>query len=171
MKYLLVLLLCSSVFAAPYRVGESVANKCWEDALGKKTCLSDFKGETAVLLFNAGWCGPCNDEFKGIVKAMEKYSPPLKHEVVFLSLSCDGWSNGSGPSVSFLKEWDAKFRLSNGKPTFLVLASPRDCGRDFFSSPSIPNVAIISETGHLNWKGIGPSYKKISEEINWAVKP
>jgi thiol-disulfide isomerase/thioredoxin len=166
------IILTVSSYAGLSRVGDPVPNMCWEDSAAKKHCLSDFKGKTAVLLYNAGWCGPCNSEFKGLPSAVAKYAGGIGgHEVVFLSLSCEGWSSGSAPSGKFLEEWKAKHGLGSAKADFLVLASPRDCGREFFTSGSIPNVAIIAETGHLNYKGIGPSLKKLVDEIDQAMKP
>jgi len=125
-------------------------------------------GFASVLLFNAGWCGPCNAEFKELVPAMEKFAG--KH-VVFISLSSDGYGSGSGADEKFLKSWDAKFGMGKAKASWVVAASPHNAGQDYFKSPSIPNVVILGADGKVFWKAISPGVRAISAKVESVLKP
>jgi len=123
-------------------LGQSVPNLCWHNAEDRAFCIDDYKTKVRVLLYSTGWCPNCNEEMEKLVPMVAQFK---EKDVVFLSLSAEGWKVGALPSQSFLKEWRQKFRIP-----FPVLASPRDPGRNFFEPPiTIPNFAIVNKRGKL----------------------
>ncbi len=162
MKHILAICLITIAFGpsafAVYNVGDTVENICWKDHQNKDVCLKDLKG-VKVLLYNAGWCGPCNQEFQELSPQVKKYDGKA---VNFISLSCSGWSHGSSPTQDFLKEWKQEHNLS-----FTVAASPRDCGK-LFIPPTIyiPNVAIIDADGKLALAEIDPGVSGVFSKVD-----
>ena len=149
---------------AVYEVGDAVENLCWKDAEEKTLCLEDeaLKPTVKVLLYNAGWCPPCNDELSEIAPRVTEFAGK---PVTFLSLSASGWQHGSEPTMQFLKEWAAKHKI-----TFPVLASPKDAGKKFIAPPIyIPNVAIVGKDGKLTYKAINPGVDVILDEVRSAL--
>jgi len=165
MKKLLLSLLLSAPAFGIYSVGDKPANTCWKDMNDATVCLDDNAGKVRVLLFNAGWCGPCNSEFAELTRRTRKYAGK---NVVFISLSAEGWTGGSSPNQQFLREWATKHGLDKAAATFIVAASPRNAGRDYFSSPSIPNVAVIDSSGAITYKAIAPGLTKLTYEVDKA---
>ncbi len=100
-------------------VGDQPKNYCWTDMNNAQVCLEDaaHKDSVRVLLYNAGWCGPCNTEFSTLASATNKFKGK---PVVFISLSSDGWSRGAGASSNFLKEWFTRHRLNTAQASFIV---------------------------------------------------
>lgn len=147
---------------ALYRVGDTVSNRCWQNEQGQTVCLGDFSDHVRVLLYNAGWCGPCNHEFQELVPRVAAYKDK---PVAFLSLSSSGWNYTAPADATFLKSWQQKFQIP-----FPVLASPQDPGRDFFSAPYyIPSVAILSLTGKLRFAKVNPGVDSILQEVDNAL--
>jgi hypothetical protein len=142
-------------------VGDKAPNYCWKDVDDNKLCLEDMC-HVRVLLYNTGWCGPCNNEFKSLAAATAEFSGK---PVTFISLSAAGWTSGSTPDRKFLQEWQTKHKLNLALANILVAGSPHDAGKDFFSSPSIPNVVIVDPAGEVAWKAIGPDFRDVLAEV------
>ena len=162
-RYLAIALLVLSVQAfAVYEVGDTVTNLCWKDAEDKSVCLDDYKDNVRVLLYNAGWCGPCNTEFQELRHRQDEFEgQPVK----LLSLSSSGWRNGSKPDATFLKSWQQKHGVK-----FPVLASYKDAGKNFIKGPIyIPNVAVIDASGKLSYAAVNPGVEKIFAEVKKAL--
>lgn len=162
-------LFCSPLFALT-EVGDKPKSYCWTDVANQKVCLEDpihdFK--VRVLIFNAGWCGPCNSEFAHIDQEMAKFKDK---NVVFISLSCEGWNSGSKPDQKFLTEWQTKHKLASPKASFVIAGSPRHCGGDFFGEDTgIPNAVVIDTMGMVAYKEVGPNTQTLIKEIE-AVLP
>lgn len=146
-----------------FGVGDTPTNYCWMDVDDKKVCLEDdFGYAVRVLLFNAGWCGPCNDEFGDLEKATAEFK---NKQVYFISLSSEGWNRPSRADRTFLQEWRDKHGLDKAAANFVIAASPRHSGEDFFNSPGIPNVVIIDTRGKVAYKAINPGVDKIVQEV------
>lgn len=154
---------------AIYKLGETPADKGWADASGKIHKLSETRGKVSVLLHSAGWCRPCNEEIKSLVPKSEREF--AGKDVVFYSLSCDGWKNASGVTKDFLLEWDKAYSISACKANWLVLNSMRDCGKSYFRPGSgIPNVAILDKDGKLVFSGVGPSPEAVISTVKKYLK-
>lgn len=140
---LLIALLFTQVCFASYKVGDTVPNLCWKDSRDKSHCLNDEKTQTKILLYNATWCKPCQAEFAELSRRI------LKRNVIYYSLTCDNVLSSNG-----LSRWEKLFNLeAHG---IKALASPRDCGRDFLGSGSIPAVGVIGSDGRLKSFAINP---------------
>jgi thiol-disulfide isomerase/thioredoxin len=150
--------------SALYEVGDTPAGKCWNDLQGSSICLNDpsIEFQVRVLLFNAGWCGPCNSEFQSIVQDTDEFAG---RPVTFISLSAAGWSRSASPDKTFLNDWSTTHKLDKATASFIVAASPRDAGRDYFASPSIPNVVIIDALGKVAYKGINPGMHAVAARV------
>lgn len=142
---------------AKYEVGDTVSDKCWDQLGGTKFCLKDAKDTVRVLLYSAGWCGPCNSEFQELVPKVREYPG-----VTFISLSASGWSSSSMPSQKFLGEWKSRHSIP-----FVVAASPRDSGKDFFSPPFyIPAVVVIDKNDRVAYKAVSPGVSALLREVD-----
>ena len=147
---------------ALYNVGDSVSNLCWKNHEDKTVCLDDNKGEVHVLLYNAGWCGPCNDEFNDLVPKVGEFD---KKAVKFISVSAEGWSRSSKPDVTFLKSWKKKHAIP-----FQVTGSYRDFGKNFFAPPQyIPAVVILDAKGKVHSAEVNPGADAIIREVRKLV--
>jgi len=146
---------------AVYNVGDPVSNLGWTDDQGQVVHLQDdgIKDTIRVLLYNAGWCGPCNNEFDELRDQWAQFDG---QPVTFISLSAQDY-NHKAPDQSFLQSW----RSAHGIPANVyVAASPNDYGSEFETPPLyIPNVAIINRDGTLAYKATAPGADAIVQEV------
>ncbi len=162
---MLIFLFSNHSLIALTEVGDKPKNYCWTDVAGQQVCLEDKTHDFAVrvLLFNAGWCGPCNSEFATIGSDMAKFK---EKNVVFFSLSCEGWNYGAAPNQTFLTEWSTKHRLAQAQAQFVVAGSPRHCGGDFFGAGTgIPNAVVVDTMGEVVFKKEGATVSQITKAI------
>ncbi len=160
----LVALFFSFQAFAVIEVGQPVPNQCWTTDSGSSVCLDQVPNAVHVLLFNAGWCGPCNQEF-------DEFSPRVGEfdgkPVVFLSLSASGWTNPSTPDATFLGAWRTKHHIP---ASVFVSASPKDAGKAFFTPPLyIPNVVIVDQQGNLAYKAVEPGVDEMFAQIHKLI--
>lgn len=161
---LLAFVLSFPAFGAVYKIGDTVSNLCWKDHEDKTVCLDDTKGDIHVILYNAGWCGPCNTEFKELVPQVGEFD---KKKVTFISMSAEGYSRGAKPDATFLKAWKKKHAIP-----FPVTGNQRDFGKDFFSPPNyIPNVVILDANNQLTYKEVNPGADAIMDEVRSMSPP
>lgn len=150
--------LCSQAFGV-FQVGDLIPNQCWKTSEETQFCLRDAQGSVRVLLFNAGWCGPCNSEFEELVPRVSEFQGK---PVSFISLSASGWSQSQSPDTKFLTEWKDKHEVP-----FVVAGSPKDAGKQFFEPPLyIPSVVILDAMGNLTYKQVNPGVDKMFKEVN-----
>ena len=143
-----------------YEVGDTVGEMCWKDVTERTVCLSDAANNIRVLLYNAGYCPPCNQEFAELVPKVSQFN---NQPITFISLSEAGWAGGLKPNTQFLQEWKAKHQIP-----FMVAASPRD-GGIAFGAEDIPNVAIIDKQNKLVYKASLPGAEMILLEVRRAL--
>lgn len=172
MKTILFCLIAAFPAFGIYKIGDTPKNVCWnvaELAAPAKVCLNDATklGEVQVLLFNAGWCVPCQQEFKELVPAMEAFAGKRIH---FISLSCEGWNHGDSPARLFLEQWHLWHKIDKAKAQWYTAASPRNAGNDYFNGPSVPNVVILNAAGKVAYKAINPGVREIARQINKILK-
>lgn len=140
------------------QIGDLVPNKCYANVEGTETCLRGSQGTVRVLLFNAGWCGPCNEEFDQLSTRVKEFDGK---PVTFISLSASGWTQAEAPTQTFLKEWKDKHKVS-----FEVCASPKDAGKQFFEPPLyIPSVVILDGFGNLTYAEVNPGINAMFAEV------
>lgn len=152
---LLAALFITSLSHALYKNGDMVGNYCWKDSKDKSHCLKDDAGKTRILMFSAGWCMPCRQEFAELAKHNIR-----QKGIVHYSLSCEGNKSASIPSPEFLNGWDKAYNLS--PRGIKVLSSPRDCAKDFDGGGMIPSVAVIGPDGRLREFAVAPG-------VNWIL--
>jgi len=153
---------------ALFGVGDKPTNYCWKDSQDAQICLEDpdLQNRVRVLLYNAGWCGPCNDEFGDIKDATDEFEGKL---VTFISLSSEGWNYGSRADKKFLNDWRTTHKLDQAKASFVVAGSARDAGKDFFKDTYIPNVVVIDLNGEVAYKAINPGVSAIAAEVRKLI--
>ncbi len=153
-----MMVLAATNAIALVNVGDAMPLLKWQDVNEKLITSDDNKGSVQVLLYNGGFCGPCNEEFSELVPQVGKYEgKPVK----FISLSVASWESAGAPDTQFLKEWQQKHSIP-----FTVAASSRKEEKNFFSDPKIPNVVIVDAKGNLAYKAINPGVAKIFKEID-----
>jgi thiol-disulfide isomerase/thioredoxin len=165
MKILMVLgVFCVfSVHAlAVIEVGQNVPDQCWNTSEGTQFCLSSASNTVRVLLFNAGWCPPCNQEFSELIPEVGQFA---NEPVTFVSLSAQGFTHGASPNQQFLQQWKEKYSIP-----FTVAASPNNFGTDFETESYIPNVAIITKDQMLFYAAIAPGVDVTFQQINAALQ-
>ncbi len=145
-------------------IGESPKNYCWKDVADNTICLEDaaIANKVRVLLYNGGFCPPCNQEFSELSRETAQFKGK---PVVFLSLSASGWNSTDAPNKKFLQEWRDKHGLAKTAAKVIVAASPHDAGRDFFADPRIPSVVVVDTNGEVSYKAINPGIRTIASEV------
>lgn len=147
-------------------IGQPAPNFCYTDINMQKVCLNDLKGQVVVLIFNAGWCGPCNSEMAEMAPASQEFA---NKPVTFISLSGAGWSQGSSPNQSFLKEWKSRHNIPDKEAdgvNFIVASAPNDFGKSFIAPPIyIPNGAVLDKDGILVSKGIDTPVEQTMSDV------
>jgi peroxiredoxin len=156
MKWLLTALLLSTTSIKSFSVieiGEMVPDRCWKALDVQEVCLSNLQDRVRVLIFSAGWCPECNQEFQRLV--------PRLHEIAnlpvdLISLSAAGWKKTSPPDQTFLKQWKDSHQIP-----FAVAASPKDAGQEFFEQVYIPNFVVLDKKGRLAYKYAGSDIDRL----------
>jgi len=152
---------------AVYQVGDVVSDQCYRDVKQISVCLEDHTNEVRVLLYNAGWCGPCNQEFQELRNEVTAFS---REPVKFISLSAQGWERKAPADQKFLMEWQSRHGIA-GLANVIIASAPNDFGFAFFGSrPFIPNVAIIDRDGKLAYKAVNPGARAIISQIQTLLK-
>ncbi len=71
MKLANLVLVAATLFVLPVygmiNVGDSMPNLSWKDSEDRTITLDETKGSVRVLLYNGGFCAPCNAEFSELV--------------------------------------------------------------------------------------------------------
>ena len=108
-KLLSLVVLVSSFSAwGMVEVGDTLPNLSWTDSENKVVTLDELKGGVTVLLYNGGFCAPCNEEFRQLIPRVKEFDgKPVR----FVSLSVAGWSSSSPPNAKFLNEWKARHKI------------------------------------------------------------
>ena len=124
---------------------EGIANICYDTVDGSQFCTAEHVGNVQVFIYNAGWCPPCNSEMAELSQA---YSEFEGKSVTFASLSGEGFSHGSQPDKTFLKQWQTKHHIP-----FVVAGKFRDFGTNFGANGYIPFSVIVDKSGKIAKSG------------------
>ena len=109
LQALLLVVLTAPLFGSPEKEGgsqegEAPAVRTLDEA-GWKKLLSENRGRVLLVIFWATWCGPCRDEFPGLVKLRKLYKG---RGVEIIPISMD--DAALGPEVeSFLRSYGVDF--------------------------------------------------------------
>ena len=119
-------------------------NEAFQDSLGGKVSLADFKGKVVVLNFWASWCEPCRAEMPSLQSLADLYG----NELVVLAVN--------------FKERDAR-ALQFAQAAGLSLPMPMD--RDGavaarWGVKVFPSSFIIGRDGQVRWR--------VSGEVDWT---
>lgn len=162
MKTIYQTLMFSLVLAISTGVANAapIPNLCYTTLEGGQFCTNDNVGKVQVLVYNAGWCPPCNQE---IAELSAGYPEFADKPVVVASLSAEGFSKRSQPDQAFLAEWKKKFNVP-----FVVAGKHKDFGRALGSTGTIPFTVIVDKQGNIVKKGsmsAGTVYNTIREML------
>lgn len=144
-----ILLALALFVALPIFAGDAadIPQLCYATLEGGQFCTRDNLGKVQVYLYNAGWCPPCNSEMGELAGEVGEFDG---QNVIFASLSGEGWQRGSKPDATFLKSWKAKHHI----PATLVIAGKfRDFGGQFGNPGSIPFAVIVDQQGNKSQSG------------------
>lgn len=166
MKLSNLVLVAAALFVLPayalINIGETLPNLSWKTVDESTVTLDEMKGSVKVLLYNGGFCGPCNTEFSQLVPRVGEFAGK---PVIFISVSVAGWSQSSAPTTQFLREWKDRWDIP-----FIVAAAPRKEPYSFFSNPLLPNVVIVDGDNKLVYRAINPGVSAIFSKIKSLVK-
>ena len=123
-------------------------NEDFEDALGAKVTLADFKGRVVVLNFWASWCAPCIAEMPTL-DALQAELGPDGLDVVAVSLDRDG-----------IKKAAPFFRKSGIKHLKLYTDRLSDLFQELKGS-ALPTTYVLDRDGKVVAAYIGAT--------NWAT--
>ncbi len=138
----------------------SIPNICYDTLEGTQFCTTDNVGKVQVFVYNAGWCGPCNQEMAELADVY----PQFEGQAIFASLSGEGWSRGSKPNKTFLSEWKSRHSIP-----FVVAGKYRDFGKAFNSPGSIPFAVIVDKKGDVSKSGF-MSASEISSRVRQLIR-
>lgn len=166
MKITNLVLAAAALFVLPayalMNVGDTMPNLSWKTVDETTVSLEEMKGAIKVLLYNGGFCGPCNTEFSQLVPRVGEFDGK---PVVFISLSVAGWSQSSSPTTQFLREWKDRWDIP-----FTVAAASRKEPYSFFSNPLLPNVVIVDGDNKLAYRAINPGVNAIFNKVKALLK-
>ena len=135
-------LFVASLSFASLQVGDTLPTLCWTAIDGTKVC-TDKPAHIHVLMYNAGYCGPCNQEFSEVVPKLGGLDTT---GMEITSLSIAGWSAGTPADVTFLGEWKAKHSIP-----FTVAAANRSELKLFDEIPGIPTTVVTDAFGKITY--------------------
>lgn len=147
MKPIAFAVLALLVQVSPVSASEinEIPKVCYDTVDAQQFCTTDNLGKVQVFVYNAGWCPPCNAEMGDLSKMYPEFA---NQEVVFASLSGEGYARGSKPDQTFLKSWKAKHKIP-----FVVAGKYKDFGKSFSAPGSIPFAVIVDKAGNVEQKG------------------
>ncbi len=136
-----------------------LAKDCFTTVDNTQFCTTDGLGKVQVFVFDAGWCPYCNQEMDDLAPL---YASTYANNpnVIFASLSGEGYDNGSQPDVSFLQQWKSQHNI-----TFVVAGKSEDFGQQFGAQDYIPFSVVVDQTGNITKSG-DLSASDIQTEVN-----
>ncbi|NIR47288.1 TlpA family protein disulfide reductase [candidate division KSB1 bacterium] len=117
---------------------------------GKRVSLSDFRGQSVVLIFMSGHCNHCFDTHKFLPDLQEKYR---SNGLVVLPVYIN-----SG-SVEDVRTWSKHMDLNYP----LLVSQSRDISR-LYNSRMVPSFFLIDREGKINRKFVGYKSKSTLDE-------
>jgi thiol-disulfide isomerase/thioredoxin len=130
----------------------------YENHMGGKTKLEDFKGKYVYIDVWATWCGPCRGEIPALKKVEEKYHDK---NIAFISISVDvdkdheKWKNFvndkqlGGVQLFADKDWNSDFIKSYGVisiPRFILIDPNGKIIKSDAARPSNPELQKVLDS-------------------------
>lgn len=119
----------------------------------KKVKLSSYKGKKIILNFWATWCPPCQDE----IPALEKFYQMHNNEIEILGVAD---FIGEKKDLDFVKSFVKKNNMN-----YPVLLDEKGDNFRKYGVISIPTTFLISPSGEVLYKQIGPLNEKQLNEF------
>ena len=127
-----------------FAVGDVSQDFTLTDQHGEQVSLSDFCGNTVLLVASTTWCGACRSEASDLEALYQQYK-----DSNFTVITLLGENNqGQPPSLSELQQWASDFGLSHpvlsdggfGATAAYLWADP-----SFTGSIYLPNMQMVSD--------------------------
>jgi peroxiredoxin len=154
---LLLLVIFPSQVVAADMLGSEAPDFTLQDLDGKPFRLSQYLGQTVMLVHFNVYCGPCREDVPLINKINQLYYNYGDFQIVGIAMGNDETETG---------EFKEAF-----KPEFLILPDPKkEVYKKYFVS-TIPLVDIIDKSGTIRYRGKFPSYEELKVILdNMIVK-
>lgn len=115
--------------------GNEIPDFVYSDINGKQVHFSDLRGKYVYIDIWATWCRPCCEEIPALQELEKKYE---KHDICFVSLSCDNNK----------KAWENKVNKDQLGGTQLFMGNDRRI-MDYFKIHGIPRFILLDKTGRV----------------------
>ena len=144
---------------------KSPSFKDFEDNLGNKVSLSDFKGKYVYINFWASWCEPCFNEFSALEELIDEYKDK-NIEFIGMSINDGSFHDNSLPKAK--EAWINKIEELNLTNTQLII--PNGKATKFIRAyriTGIPIYLIIDPDGNIVTPyAPNPSNKELKKLLN-----
>ena len=127
-----------------YGIGDVSNDFTLTDQFGEQVSLSDFCGNTVLIVASAGWCGACRSEASDLEALYQQYK-----SAGFTVITLLGENNqGQMPSVSDLQQWASDYGINHpvlADVDFSATANYLWGNPNFNGNFYLPNMQLLSE--------------------------
>lgn len=127
-----------------YGIGDVSHDFTLTDQHGEQVSLSDFCGNTVLIVASAGWCGACRGEASDIEALYQQYK-----NAGFTVITLLGENNqGQPPSVNDLQQWALDYGINHpvlADVDFYATANYLWGNSNFNGNFYLPNMQVLSE--------------------------
>ena len=127
-----------------YGIGDVSNDFTLTDQHGEQVSLSDFCGNTVLIVSSATWCGACRSEAAELEALYQQYKD--SNFTVITLLGENG--QGQAPSVADLQQWASNFGVSHpvlADVDFYTTANYLWANANFNGNFYLPNMQLLSQ--------------------------
>ena len=127
-----------------YGIGNVSYDFTLTDQHGEQVSLSDFCGNTVLIVSSATWCGACRSEASNLEALYQQYKDSNFTIITLLGEN----SQGQAPSVSDLQQWASDFGTTHpvlADVDFYTTANYLWANSDFNGNFYLPNMQLLSQ--------------------------